>query len=439
VAEIPAAFVRDAVSLLAGLDCCAEITALERRADGSESKVAHVVHGPASSEWLEAEISGTEQSNYRLRARPWNSGLAKLDALFAFAVILSAAELAHLRLGQKERASLWPVEHDAEGSVGVFASPVMHELLAKLDQLAKSNVPVLITGETGVGKEIIARELHRRTFGPNAPFLPYNCKAVPADMLDAQLFGHKRGAFTGATENFPGVIRSAAGGTLLLDEIGELGMDIQPKLLRFLDSGEVHPIGEPRPVHVGVRIVAATNVDLERMVREGRFREDLYYRLNVVPLPVPALRERREEIPVLTEYYLDRYAQDMRRARLRVTDDALEYLLLYKWPGNVRQLANEIRRIVALAPAGAEIVPEMLSDEIRAARRTVDASQPAVGPNEIVVRIDQSLGGACAHLERVMIERALARHHGHLEQAAAALGISRKGLFLKRKRLGLAV
>jgi DNA-binding NtrC family response regulator len=315
----------------------------------------------------------------------------------------------------------------------------MHELLAKLDQLARSQVPVLITGETGVGKEVIARELHRRTFGPNAPFLPYNCRAVPADMLDAQLFGHKRGAFTGATENFPGVIRSAAGGTLLLDEIGELGMEIQPKLLRFLDSGEVHPIGEPRPVQVGVRIVAATNVDLERMVREGRFREDLYYRLNVVPLPVPALRERREEIPVLTDHYLDRYAQEMKRARLRVTDDALEYLLLYRWPGNVRQLANELRRIVALAPAGADLVPEMLSDEIRASRRTVDASQPPVGPNEIVVRIDQSLEEACAQVERVMIERALARHDGHLEQAAAALGISRKGLFLKRKRLGLAV
>jgi transcriptional regulator of aromatic amino acid metabolism len=174
--------------------------------------------------------------DYWLRVFPSPTLDGELVVASVRSLIASVCELDDHRKLERERTSLWPVEHDAEGSVGIFASPVMHELLAKLDLLARSPAPVLITGETGVGKEIVARELHRRTFGPNAPFLPYNCRAVPADMLDAQLFGHRRGAFTGATENLPGVIRSAAGGTLLLDEIGELGLDIQPKLLRFLDS-----------------------------------------------------------------------------------------------------------------------------------------------------------------------------------------------------------
>jgi transcriptional regulator with PAS, ATPase and Fis domain len=257
-------------------------------------------------------------------------------------------------------------------------------------------------------------------------------------MLESQLFGYRRGAFTGASDNFPGVIRSAAGGTLFLDEIGELSPDLQPKLLRFLESNEVHPLGEARPLAVDLRTVAATNVDLERLVREGRFREDLFYRLNVVCVNVPPLRERREEVPLLAEYFLDRYAHEMRKAPLRMTDEALEYLVLFRWPGNIRQLANEMRRVVALATPGTDLAPAMLSPEILAARRTVDAARATVGPNEVVVRTDQPLARAIEQVERAMVERALSEGRGNLERAARTLGITRKGLFLKRRRLGIS-
>ena len=390
-----------------------------------------------SGEWIAADAGVVAGKRFEVRALPIDQVSARSTVLAVRRLIAAARELHAHREAEKERASLWPVERDPDTTGGVILSAVMRELYEMVDRLARADIPVLVTGETGVGKELVSRELHRRGRSPAAPFVAYNCTAVPRDMLDAQLFGHKRGAFTGAHENFSGVIRAAAGGTLLLDEIGELSLDIQPKLLRFLENGEIHPIGEARPLKVDVRIVAATNADLDHMVREGRFREDLLYRLNVVTLHVPPLRERREEIPAMADHFLDRYAQDMRKARLRMSDEALEYLVLYRWPGNVRQLANEIRRVVALAPGGTELVPTMLSEDIRASRRTIDASRPVVGPDEMVVRVDQPLADAVAQLEWTMIERALARGGGRLEDAAHALGISRKGLFLKRKRLGL--
>jgi transcriptional regulator with PAS, ATPase and Fis domain len=251
-------------------------------------------------------------------------------------------------------------------------------------------------------------------------------------MFDSQLFGHRRGAFTGAHEAAPGVIRAAAGGTLFLDEIGEMAMEVQPKLLRFLESGEIHPVGEPRPQKVDVRVVAATNKDLEQLVAEGRFREDLFYRLNVLPIHIPPLRERREEIPALVENFLATFGREMQKPMLRVADETLEYLLLYRWPGNVRQLANELRRIVALAEPDSTIVPAQLSKEIVASRRTIPVEQ-----SEVVIALKQPLQEATNQLERAAIEQALADANGNNDEAARALGLSRKGLYLKRQRLGL--
>ncbi|MFN2444932.1 MAG: sigma 54-interacting transcriptional regulator [Vicinamibacterales bacterium] len=223
-------------------------------------------------------------------------------------------------------------------------------------------------GETGTGKELLARALHEGSPRRERPFVPFNCTAVAKDMLDAQLFGYRRGSFTGAQEAFPGVIRAAAGGTLFLDEIGEIGLDVQPKLLRFLESGEIHPLGEARPLPIDVRIVAATNANLDVLVSEGRFREDLFYRINVVRLAVPPLRERREEIPLLVEHFIEKYSQEARKAGLRLAEETMEYLALYKWPGNVRQLANELRRMVALAESGTidEDLHERLKRELPA-------------------------------------------------------------------------
>jgi transcriptional regulator with PAS, ATPase and Fis domain len=253
-------------------------------------------------------------------------------------------------------------------------------------------------------------------------------------MLESQLFGYRRGAFTGAEAAFPGVIRAAAGGTLFLDEIGETPLDLQPKLLRFLDYQEIHPLGEPHPVKVDVRVIAATNANLERLVSEGRFREDLYYRLKVVQLTILPLRERREEIPALVDFYLRRFAAEQRKGRLTVHDEVLEYLVLYNWAGNLRHLANEVRRLVAFAERDSTITPALLSPEILASRRTIAASS---GEPELRVRLDQPMPAAVDLLEQALVRRALERAHGRVEEASRLLGISRKGLFLKRRRWGL--
>jgi DNA-binding NtrC family response regulator len=256
-------------------------------------------------------------------------------------------------------------------------------------------------------------------------------------MLDSQLFGHRRGAFTGAIDHFPGVIRAAGGGTLFLDEIGETTPDVQPKLLRFLESGEVHPIGETQPQKADVRVIAATNADLETLVAQGRFREDLFYRLNIVRLHVPPLRERRVEIPALANHYLEKHAHEYHKGDLRLAEETMEYLVLYRWPGNVRQLANEMRRMAALAETGAVLMPEHLNPDIAASRRTVPPSERPLDANELAVRKDQPLAAATEHVERALIMYALVKCGGRMEEAAAMLGLSRKGLYLKRVRYGI--
>jgi transcriptional regulator with PAS, ATPase and Fis domain len=228
------------------------------------------------------------------------------------------------------------------------------------------------------------------------------------------------------------VIRAAHGGTLFLDEIGEMSMEAQPKLLRFLESGEIHPLGESKPIHVDVRIVAATNANLDQLVSEGKFREDLFYRLNVLPIHIPPLRERREEVPALVRHFVEKFGHEMQKPLIRVADETLEYLMLYRWPGNVRQLANEIRRMVAFAEPGAMLNSAHLSKEIVGTRRTVP-----VEPSEFVMRLDQPLAEATEQLERAAIQRALTASNGNNDQAAKILGLSRKGLYLKRQRLGL--
>jgi DNA-binding NtrC family response regulator len=346
----------------------------------------------------------------------------------------TAVTLDRYRREEKQRAALWPVD-TLETDGGLWASEQMTELLSIARRIAPSDISVLLTGETGTGKEVLARAIHRASGRGPKPFVPFNCTAVPREMLESQLFGYRKGAFTGAHDAFDGVIRSAAGGTLFLDEIAEIGPDLQPKLLRFLETREVHGLGEAQPVKVDVRVIAATNADLETLVAGGRFREDLYYRLNVVRLRVPPLRERREEIPLLAEHYLRTFAEQQRKGRLTLDEETLEYLVLYRWPGNVRQLVNEINRMVAYADPDSLITPALLSPEIQASRRTVRAV-PGDEP-EIRVRLDQPLGDAVEAIERMMVIRALERAHGNYENAARLLGISRKGLFLKRRRWGM--
>ena len=343
--------------------------------------------------------------------------------------------LAAARREARERDALWPLDNPDDPSSGLFVSEQMKELLRAARRYAVAPINLLLTGETGVGKEVMARVIHE-TSRPGKPFIPFNCAAVPGEMLENQLFGHRRGAYTGADDAFPGVIRSAEGGTVFLDEIGEIGKDLQPKLLRFLESGEVQPLGEAHPIRTNVRVVAATNHDLSQLVREGRFREDLFFRLNV-GLHIPPLRERREEIPKLVEVFLERFARDFSKGCLRLADETLEYLVLYAWPGNVRELMNELRRLAALAETDAVLMPEHLHANIVASRRTRPVSERELEPTELVVRMDQPLAAVTEHVERSMIGHAMRVCNGRVEQVARMLGLSRKGLYLKRQRLGI--
>jgi DNA-binding NtrC family response regulator len=333
---------------------------------------------------------------------------------------------------------LWPTADSTGVDDTVFWSPRMQELLRVAQRLASTDLPVLITGETGTGKEVFARLIHEHSRVKRGPFIPFNASAIPRDLVESQMFGHRRGAFTGALESSPGVIRSADQGTLFLDEIGDLDPIVQPKFLRFLESGEVHPVGDTRPLHVKVRVVAATNARLEDLVSQGRFRSDLLYRLRVATLALPPLRERKDEIPALTAHFVRKAVAETGRARLTIGDDLVAAFLLYDWPGNLRQLANELRRVAALAEDGAVLRSSDLSPEVSgpwfAARPQTEAPAP---PGGVTIALDQPLELALAETERIFIERALAQTHGHVSGAAQLLGISRKGLFLKRKKLGL--
>jgi DNA-binding NtrC family response regulator len=348
-------------------------------------------------------------------------------------LVATARTLDKYRREEKQRAALWPAEALEGDAESLWISEQSAELLSIARRIASAPLPVLLTGETGTGKEMLARVIHRASDRADRPLHPFNCTAVPRDMLESQLFGYRKGAFTGADTSFPGVIRAAEGGTLFLDEIGDVGIDLQPKLLRFLEHREVHPLGEPHPVKVDVRIIAATNANLEQLVAQGRFREDLLYRLNALKLHIPPLRERREEIPPLVQHYIRKLGDEQRKGHLTLSDEALEYLLLYSWPGNIRQLANEVRRMIAFAEPDSTLTPALLSPEIQASRRTVAAAAPPTEP-EIRLRLDQPLPAAVEILEQSMIRRALERSHGRVEEAARLLGISRKGLFLKRRR-----
>jgi transcriptional regulator with PAS, ATPase and Fis domain len=443
LASHPEALGQEAFELLLRTDCTSQMALVARRESGAEQVLA--IHGapyeakgrlPKSlRDGTKMPLGKAQARDLEIVAQPRPHLQAQMTLIAVAKILADALALEKAQREERERAAIWPLDALVEAEHGVFAAANMMELAALARRIAASPVTVLITGETGTGKEVLARLVHAHSPRASGVFIPFNCGSVPKDMLDSQLFGHRRGAFTGALENFPGVIRAAAGGTLFLDEIAELSPDVQPKLLRFLDSKEIHPLGEPKPVTVDVRIVAATNARLEQAVSEGRFREDLFYRLNVMRLAVPPLRERREEIPLLVEHFLSRACTELRKSNVRLSEETMEYLLLYKWPGNVRQLSSEISRLVALAESGAVIMPEHLKAEITAGRRTVPASSRALTPHEVVVRTDQPLTAATEHLERAMIQQALASSKNRNDKAAKLLGLSRKGLYLKRQRL----
>jgi len=326
----------------------------------------------------------------------------------------------------------------------IHSSPAMTRLVEEVHKIRSSDVTVLVTGESGTGKELVARAIHALSSRRDKIFVPFNCTAVPKELSESYLFGHRRGSFTGAVSDSPGVIRSAGGGTLFIDEVGDLPLDVQPKLLRFLQEGEIQPLGEQKPTHIDVRIIAATNTDLEELVAQGKFREDLYYRLNVIRLRVPPLRERRSEIPTIVNYYINHYSSKFGRHDIQVTPQAVDLLMVADWPGNVRQLCNEVQRIVARAENGNLITPEQLSPELRQMGvPTVPPSSVSVlstsakGRSEVVPLENVSLAEALEEVERRMISEALRRHKGNISRAARELGLTRRGLYLKLDRYNI--
>jgi DNA-binding NtrC family response regulator/tetratricopeptide (TPR) repeat protein len=313
----------------------------------------------------------------------------------------------------------------------VYCSGAIRKIVEQIYNLRTSDIPILLTGETGTGKDVVARAIHTLSSRSAHPFIPFNCAATPRELVESQLFGHRHGAFTGARTDFPGMIGAAEKGTLFLDEIGELAREAQPKLLRFLQDGEIQRLGEAKPRRANVRVIAATNRELKAMVEAGEFRIDLYYRLNVVQFYLPPLRERREEIPLLTEHFLRRYTRLGNKQKITLAPSVMDFLRRYDWPGNARELENEIQRLVALTPAGTKIMPEALSPAI---------TQPGLlqqGKGGSPTTTRRKLADMLADREREIINESLAHHNGNLSRVAAELGISRNGLRKMITRLQL--
>ncbi|MEJ5328673.1 MAG: sigma-54 dependent transcriptional regulator [Desulfobaccales bacterium] len=309
-------------------------------------------------------------------------------------------------------------------------SPAIQALREKLRLVAPTNASVLITGENGTGKELVARALHQLSKRAHQPFVEVNCAAIPEDLIESELFGHEKGAFTGAVSRRPGKFDQAHGGTLFLDEIGDMSLKTQAKILRILEEQRFERVGGSRPIQVDVRIIAATNKNLEEEIAKGNFREDLYHRINVIPLHVPPLRERTEDIPLLAEHFLREVAMENHTLPKRLSPEALEALKRLPWPGNVRELRNFLWRLAILVPG----------EVIEAHDLTLAQPQALTGGEtslEAALFQETSFREARARFEREFLRRKLAEHGGNVSATAEAIGLERSHLHRKLRALGL--
>ncbi len=346
----------------------------------------------------------------------------KAEEMARFATAAAADRL------QKDVPSL--AEREALSETGIVgASDPMRALFKMLGRIRNSNATVLITGENGTGKELVAHSIHEQSNRNTKRFVATNCSAFNDNLLESELFGHRRGAFTGAVSDKPGLFSVADSGTFFLDEVGDMSPALQVKLLRVLQEGVFLPVGATEPKRVDVRIIAATNRDLQAMVKAGTFREDLYYRLHVVALTVPPLRDRPSDIPLLAEHFLSRLAKRDGRSK-SLTSSVMVQLMGHRWPGNVRELENEIERLWVLSGDDPMIGPEHLTPVILKAK-------PSAAPPAMTSTDDSTLPAAVEALERRMIEEGLQRAKGNKTRAAEALGISRRNLIRKVQNYGL--
>jgi DNA-binding NtrC family response regulator len=343
----------------------------------------------------------------------------------AFEYLAKPFEMAHM-IDTIKRAekSMSPVDDDEVPAIDdipetemVGCSPRMIEIYKMLNKVAPTDATVLIEGETGTGKELIARMIHRNSRRSTQPFVPVDCGAIAPSLLESELFGTLKGAYTGADRDRMGVFEAAAGGTVFLDEIGDIDLGFQLKLLRFMQEREVRPLGSSRPRKVDVRVIAATNRDMQKLVDDGKFREDLWYRLNVVRLTVPPLCERPSDIPLLVQYFLKRY-NERYKFDTKLIDTGLKAMAEYSWPGNIRQLQHMVERLTILAPAG-----RIDEAAVRSAIEQMDSRD--------------SSSETLADTEAEQIRRVLAATNGNKSRAAKILGIERKTLYRKLEKMGL--
>ena len=375
---------------------------------------------------------------YRYIAKPWEPDEVRLNVRRALESYELAGENAQLaaaleRANEKLRAENVFLRREVQRKYAfdqiIGSSPAMERVFEVMEKVAGTDATVLITGETGTGKDLVARAIHYSGARREARFVAQNCAALPDTLLESELFGHVRGAFTGAHRDKKGLFEEADGGTVFLDEVGETHPGMQVRLLRVLQDGEVRPLGSSDTLKVDVRIVGATHRDLAQDVTDGRFREDLFYRLRVVEIALPALRERREDIPALAHHFLDLSSQKMGRQLRGFTNAAMDRLVAYRWPGNVRELENEIERTVALAGDAETIGEEMLSEHLRSAPAVPGADASSLGEG-------LTLNAAVDALKRRLILEAL-EATGSKTRAAERLGIPRQSLQKMMKRLEL--
>jgi DNA-binding NtrC family response regulator len=321
---------------------------------------------------------------------------------------------------------------DLRGRLGkhemIWSGPAMERLMAQVERVAASESRVAIQGETGTGKELIARTIHQKSARHAGPFVTLNCAAVPAELIESELFGHEKGSFTGAATRHVGKFEQAASGTLFLDEIGDMPLAMQSKLLRVLEEGEIERVGGDKPIAVDARVVVATHRNLEEMVRQGSFRADLYHRIYVFPIALPPLRERAEEVPTLAEYFAVQVASQNGWRLKHFSPESIEILQRYAWPGNVRELRNVVERVLLLS-GGEVITAEEVNLALPAARNGEAASSAGSGP--LAQRLES--------FEREVLLAELRRHHHHMTNTARALGLERSHLYKKCQQLGIDI
>jgi two-component system, NtrC family, nitrogen regulation response regulator NtrX len=396
---------------MAGID---GLEALKRLKQNDANAVVVMISGHGT---IQTAVEATQLGAYDFLEKP-------LDTDRVLVTLRNALE--HLSLSEENTRLRQTIESRYEI---VGRSYAIKALLDKIEKVAPSPARVLITGENGTGKELVARAVHRLSPRASGPFIEVNCAAIPSELIESELFGHMKGSFTGAVQDRAGKFELANGGTLFLDEIGDMSLAAQAKVLRVLEDSVVTRIGGSKPISVDVRVIAATNKELEQEIAEGRFREDLFYRLNVLPVQLPPLRERREDIPLLVQHFLQRLATDSGRGAMTVSQEAMRRLMAYRWPGNVRQLENTVERALAFSQGRTNIDIQDLAPEIQNQAAVAEGSETWLPEDGI--DFERYIEG----IELSLIKRSLERTRGNKRQAARLLNLKRTTLIEKLKRL----